>query len=282
VEPNWFLRRTTSSLSCLEAEITKTLTKAVRIKSMRDITFITTIFGARYSPFLLPHLHTVKKQHPGRRHVLYWNDISRNLIDQASAMGVETVHTETRGKDKHDLLNDRVRLWEEGVAGSNTDTVVVDVDIIFVKPIYHFFRHEITYTFREKHEYPVNLGILLLRDGAKHVEFMSKLTKRTQYLFDTQYEQSKQEYGSCDQQALVELIDGDPNVGGVSCLDLNEVDCHFTERTHAFHYKTGWHPFLLDGEPFPSKGPRSRCRKAYNFWLSVNEECSQAERVFKK
>jgi len=239
---------------------------------LRDITFITTIFGARYSSFLLPHVYTVKKQHPNRRHVLYWDGVSKDLIDQASAMGVETAHRETHGDSKHGLLNDKVRLWEEGVAGSNSDTVVVDVDILFVKPIYHFFKNEITYTFREKHQYPLNSGILLLRDGSKHASFMRLWADRTQYLFDTQYEKAKKKYGACDQQALVELLDGDFDIGGVSCLDLNEVDCNFTERTHAFHYKTGWHSVLLDGETFPLEGPRSACRKAYAFWLSVNEE----------
>lgn len=252
--------------------ITEILIKCVRVKYLRDITFVTTIFGARYSPFLLPHVYTVRKQHPGSRHVLYWNGVSSDLIDQASAMGVEAIQKETHGDSKHGLLNDRMRLWEEGVAGSDSDTVVVDVDILFVKPIYHFFKNEITYTFRENHQYPLNFGILLLRDGSKHADFMHKLTKRTQYLFDNHYERARQKYGSCDQQALVEMLDSDFDIGGVSCLDLNEVSCNFTERTHAFHYKTGWHPVLLDGESFPSEGPRAVCRKAYDFWLSVNEE----------
>jgi len=218
----------------------------------------------------------VKKQHPCRRHIIYCNGVDQQLINQAAALGVETISAPAHGKSKHDLLNDRMRLWETGVVASNTDTVLVDVDILFVKPIYHFFRNEITYTFRENHKYPVNFGILLLRGGSRHTAFMHKLTQRTQYLFDTQYEKSKQEYGSCDQQALIELVTNNPNAGGVSCLDLNEVDCNFTERTHAFHYKTGWHPILLDGEPFPETGPRAACLKAYNFWLSVNEEQQNA------
>ena len=50
------------------------------IMQVRDITFITTIFGARYGPFLLPYVYTVKKQHPNRRYVLYWDGVSKDLL----------------------------------------------------------------------------------------------------------------------------------------------------------------------------------------------------------
>jgi hypothetical protein len=185
---------------------------------------------------------------------------------------VEFIHDDKfSSTEKHDILNDKIRLWAEGAKLVESSAVLVDVDILFVKSINHFFKPDIVFTYRKNHKFPINLGIILITNAKEQINFLCELKEKTQKLYLYREKESREKFGACDQRAFIEL--SNEKCHGVNCRDLNEVECNFDERTHAFHYKTGWHPILMDGKPFPTEGARSQCKKAHEYWIEVNK-CS--------
>lgn len=239
---------------------------------MNNITFITAIFGERYMPFLLPHIYAIKEVYPDAKNLVYHSRINKRLLTFLQKFNnVELIEMETKDSSKHDSLNDRMVAWEMGAKRTEGRAVPIDVDIILIKPIDHFFKEDIVYTYRENHQFPLNLGILLLNNGSTAYEFMKELRISTYNTFHSPNMQAARDiYGSCDQKAMFDLHGAKKyKTNGVSCKLLNEVDCNLNDNTHALHYKTSWHSMILDGQPW-NKNPV--CQKAYDYWRQLNRQ----------
>lgn len=216
-------------------------------------------------PFLLPHLRCIKKVHPDAKNIVYYSGITPIIMPNT-----EYRELQTKTLDKHALLNDRMLAWEMGCKDVNGPVVPIDVDIMLLKPIGNFIAPDITYTYRENHRFPINLGILLLYRGTECYQFMKQLKELTFRIYHSKHRQkARQNFGSCDQRAMVSMINQNRllRINGIPCRVLNEVDSNLTEDTHAVHYKTSWHPILLDNQP--QTDPKKQ--KLYDLWLSLQE-----------
>lgn len=239
---------------------------------MLDIVFVLTVFGERYAKFLLPNIYTIKKHHKNSSIKIYHSGVPKNILKQCEKVS-DLIHVDVDSSDdKHNLINSRMKYWHEG-SNENKKVVLIDVDMLFLKNIESFFKNNsIIYTTRSNHVFPINLGILLLDNGKDFQIFTNHLAEETLRIYSDikQRLYAKQFFGSCDQQAFLN-IKKDYKTIEVPCRLLNEVDCNFDNLTHIVHYKTGWHPILLDGMNF-SDSSRKNCIKAYRYWLEINSK----------
>jgi hypothetical protein len=268
---------------------------------MTNPAFITTIYGERYAPFLLPHLHSISTLYPESHGVVLWQDLPPREIELLSAgfPRFRFIRTEqSMSGDLHQRIPRKLHAWKEAcalLAGHQPSALCfLDCDTLLVSTIDQFLQPGWDVTFTWKDElFPINTGVLLARNAEIAGILLSDLAQRVEYIVRDpgRLQTALGSSGAADQHALREII-GFCNYDreivrtlagrelvfrGVPCRQLNETNCRpMTPDLAIVHYKTGWHPILLDGAPFTRNRPADRCQQMFEHFRAMQRGAGRA------
>ncbi len=267
---------------------------------MGDPVFVTTIYGASYAPFLAPHLHSIGACHPGSRGVVLWQDIPAREIETLRAAFPAWTFTETDRPihgELHQRIPRKLHAWLAACDGVGDDAPIcfVDCDTLLVRPLTPVLEApgwDVIYTWKDE-AFPINTGVIAARGGTAARTLLTELAARVERIVSNPEALSAAlgSSGAADQHALRELVgwvnydrDTERTVGGarlrfrgVPCRVLNETNCRpIGEDLRLIHYKTGWHPILLQGAPFTRNRPQDRCREMHEFWSTTEHGADRA------
>lgn len=258
---------------------------------LSDLCFVTSIYGTNYLPFLAPHLYSVSRCHPEAIELVLWQDIPTHEIDLLSYafphcrfVAIE----DTIEGDLNQRLAKKVDCWQAACKlYPDNPLCFIDCDALLVKPIGGFLTAnvDVLYTWKDE-PFPLNLGVLLVRDGRTGQPVLEEWGARTKRIVTDRNALSKALAlsGDASQHAFREMIgfvNYDNLVGrsirgrnivfkGVPCRLLNETNSvPITDDTHIIHYKAGWHPILLDGADFSEYRAERASSEMYDFWVKT-------------
>jgi hypothetical protein len=245
--------------------------------------FVTTIYGEKYIPFLLPHLASIQEHHPASRGAVLWQDVPRReMMLLAKAFPewrfIEMDHAPAG--DLHQRIPRKLHAWRDACAlFADAPICFLDCDTLLVSPLDEYLGPgwDITFTWKDE-LFPINTGVMLARSGDVAAVLLAELAQRVEFIVRDagRLEVALGSSGAADQHALREIIgfcNYDRTIPrtiagrelifrGVPCRQLNETNCRpITPDLAVIHYKTGWHPILLEGAPFTRNRPAGRCRE---------------------
>jgi hypothetical protein len=260
------------------------------------LVFATTIYGRRHLRFLAPHVYSVARAHPEAAILVLGQglpDIERLLLTQAFGQLEFRPVEAPIGGTADQRISRKMRLWKAIAESQPGKTICfLDCDTLVVRPIRRFLDEPYDVAFTWKDEvFPLNTGVLVARTNPRTERFFEEWAARTERIVSNreQLALALQRSGGGDQQAFREIVgflnyDGtrtcrvagqDLTVRGFPCEMLNETrSVPITEKTHIIHYKGGWHPVLLEGEPFTAQRSEGDSAEMYRFWLSTEREAS--------
>jgi hypothetical protein len=250
--------------------------------------FMTTVYGRKYAYFLGPHLRSILQTHPDADGLVLWQDLPPCEIDLMRiafpSFRFEQATTAMDGS-LHQRIPRKLHAWRDAcIAYPDRPICLLDCDTLVVKPLDRFFEPGWDVTFTHKNEqFPLNTGVMLVRTGAIGETVMDELLRRVESIVQspTELDKAVNTSGAADQHALRQVIgwddydrditteiDGAPVVfRGQPCSVLNETNCApITDDLHIIHYKTGWHPILIDGADFTPNRPATRCEPMHTHW----------------
>ncbi len=262
------------------------------------IRFITSVYGKKYGGMLLSLLYSVTKSNPHARMSIFWEDISpatRHLEKVFPQFDfIDTAHG-IHG-DLIDRIAHKTLLWADAAHRYRGENLVfVDVDMLVLKDISHFFVEEtfdLGFTYKDDEIYPINTGTFLARASEETEEFFTLWDKETHRIVNDAELRNKATsrsypYGAPDQMAFFTMIGYEKgktsykvSVGtqtlvcsGFPCTLLNETNSKpITDAMHIIHYKGGWHSILLDGTDFTSRRPKKESWDMYQYYLRTATE----------
>lgn len=268
--------------------------------------FVTTLYGADYAPFLLPHLYSITNAYPDVSITLLWSDLpnaERTIVEtvfpnctllhaksqaskiEPSLSGVDEVHRRIARKEEQ---------WSQAChLYPNELLVFVDCDMLVVKPFDDLLANDfdVAYTWKQG-QFPVNTGFLAVRTGAVGAKFFEHWLEIMNSLLadETVLAAAVEESGAVDQHAFrlivgfaayeqqrTRTIDSQPiRFLGIPCQFLNETNCvPISEVTRIIHYKSGWHPILLRGAGFTQNRPQEKCEEMFTHWQQTESQASE-------
>lgn len=274
--------------------------------------FVTTLYGAAYAPFLAPHLSSIARQRGEQAEaVVLWQDLPRSEISTLSlaypwARFVET--HETIGGDLHQRIPRKMHAWLQAAQMyPDRKIAFLDCDAVVVGDVLEYFADatgaerggwDITFTWKDE-VFPINTGVMLARSGeVAAVVFRAMIQRIEQVVKDkSQLGMALGSSGAADQfvlremvgfcnydrTAIKEVVDSEGTGGvrrvafrGVPCRQLNEINCGaITPEVRVIHYKTGWHPILLEGKDFTANRPKTRCAEMFAYWHELEAESAR-------
>ncbi|MFM9995472.1 MAG: hypothetical protein ACKVU4_06675 [Phycisphaerales bacterium] len=251
--------------------------------------FVTTIYGHAYAPFLAPHLRSLATIQPGARGVVLWQDLPEREIALLAAAFPRWTFTKTDADvsgSLHQRIPRKLHAWRAACAAFPDDPIAfVDCDTLLVRPLDAFVNPpgwDVIYTWKDE-PFPINTGVILARDGRTAATLLDEWVRKVERIVrdPASLAAAVGSSGAADQHALREMIgwvhydrDATRSVAGrelvfrgVPCRRLNETNCRpMTDDLHIIHYKTGWHPILLQGASFTRNRPEERCREMFAHW----------------
>lgn len=261
--------------------------------------FVTTIYGRAYAPFLAPHLHSIAAASPGTRGVVLWQDLPGREVALLEAAFPRWEFTRTDADLSgalHQRIPRKLHAWRAACNRFADHSVCfVDCDTLLVRDLDPFLSADgwdVIFTWKDE-PFPINTGVILSRDGRTAAALLDEWALRVERIIrdpDT-LASAVAASGAADQHALREIVgwvnydrDVPRRVGGrelvfrgVPCRRLNETNCRpITDDLHLIHYKTGWHPILLEGAAFTRNRPEDRCREMFALWRRTSVEARRA------
>ncbi len=260
--------------------------------------FVTTIYGRDYAPFLAAHLHAIGEAYPDATVLVLWRDLPPREVE-ALRIGFprarfEPIEDPIEG-GLHQRIARKLHAWVAACAHFPDGPIaMLDCDALPFRPLGPVMEGEWDVVFTWKDEpFPINTGVMLFRSGRIARVVLGEMASRVERIIARQdlLNTALGSSGAADQHALREMIgwvhydrdivrtiDGHEIVfRGVPCRELNETNCRpITDDLRIIHYKTGWHPILLEGKPWTANRPQDRCREMYEHFQSVRAQSDRA------
>jgi hypothetical protein len=256
--------------------------------------FVTTVFGDRYSGLLLTLLQSIHRADPTTPVTVLWADIAPSSIDALRALfpQADFVHKPIPvASDLMRRISSKTFYWEAAVQHcAGEDICLLDADMLVVRPVREYFSDafDIGYTFKNE-KFPLNSGVLLIRDSPVSLPFIREWRTRTEAILTdadalAQANNRRLPYGGADQMALFQMLEyrrgqrdyrvnvngSVATVKGFRCEELNETNStRVTLRHHVLHYKGGWQPILLEGRPFHRNRTKVESLEMYRLYLDT-------------
>jgi SAM-dependent methyltransferase len=221
-------------------------------------------------------------------------------ILQAAFPGFTFVeHAFERGSDVMHAIPRKLHAWLEGARRCADQPVVfLDCDTLVVQPLDDYLNSgddwDILFTWKDE-VFPVNTGVMAARRGELAAHLFSAMLPRIEHMISSKAElhTAVGSSGAADQHALREIIgfcnyDGvfrrSVTAGGVTrdivfrgepCRVFNETNCRAIDpQLRIIHYKTGWHPILLEGAQYTKNRTEAACGQMFRHWHEVEERAS--------
>ncbi|HYE62350.1 MAG TPA: class I SAM-dependent methyltransferase [Phycisphaerales bacterium] len=205
------------------------------------------------------------------------------------------------GEDVMHTIPRKFHAWLEGAKRFPARPLVfLDCDTVLFRPLADALDNgadwDILFTWKDE-LFPINTGVMAARRGdvAAHV-FAAILARIESTLADKQaFARAVGSSGAVDQHALRELIgfcnydatfhrditrNGDTRsivFRGEPCRVFNETNCRAIDNNpdlRIIHYKTGWHPILLEGKEFTKNRPETACAQMFKHWHALEDRAS--------
>lgn len=261
-----------------------------------SMAFFTTAYGEKYFPLLLPHLYSVQQRHPQAPGLLIWAEmpphLMRMLATALPAWRLEQLPGKVEG-GLHQRIARKLHLWRRA-CGAFPDQPIcfIDCDTVVVRRLEHFLDcgADIVFTWKDA-PFPLNTGVILARSGRAAEGFFSAWCAETEAVLRDEQALALALgcSGAADQHALRRMIgfvhyDGqfEREIGGarlrfrgVPCRELNETNSvPLTSETHVVHYKTAWHPILLEGGPYTVHRTEEACAPMRALWMQTAQDAA--------
>jgi len=264
--------------------------------------FVVTVYGPKYAAFLGPHLTSLVETYPalettgGAGILVLWQDVPAREVAALRAAFPCACFIETAfptGDDIMHAIPRKVHAWLAGAESAAEDypdrpVVFIDCDAMLIRPIDDLLAGDWDVIFTWKDEvYPINTGVMVAREAAAAAHLFRAMLPRIERMVARKEDLAMAvgSSGAADQHALREII-GFCNydrtfpravtVGqttreiifrGEPCRILNETRCvPIGSFLRVVHFKTGWHPILLDGKAFTANRPRAACAEMFALW----------------
>jgi hypothetical protein len=268
---------------------------------MGEPVFVTAIYGEAYAPFLLPHLHSIRGLYPRARGIVMWRDLPRREVGLLERGFPSWRFVEAAGGmdgDLHQRIPRKLHAWRAAAEMEPARPMAfLDCDTLVVRRLDEFFAGswDIVYTWKDE-LFPVNTGVMLASTGAAAATLFGAMAQRVERIVRDPglMETALGSSGAADQHALREIV-GFCNYDrftvktvagagggrelvfrGVPCRWLNETNCRpIGEDVCIVHYKTGWHPILLEGRAWTANRPQERCREMFEHWGRTRREADR-------
>jgi 2-polyprenyl-3-methyl-5-hydroxy-6-metoxy-1,4-benzoquinol methylase len=265
---------------------------------MRDPVFVTTIYGEAYTPFVAPHLHAIRQRYPRAEGVVVWQSVPRaeiDLLTRAYPSWRFIESADALSGDLHQRIPRKLHAWKRAAElHPDRPLAFLDCDTLLVRRLDEFFTGgwDIIYTWKDE-LFPINTGVILASSGRAAAALFQTMVDRVERIVREPrlLETALGSSGAADQHALREIVGfcsydrytvktlhGRELVfRGVPCRYLNETNCRpISDDLCLIHYKTGWHPILLEGKDWTPNRPLDRCRDMYRFWNQTREASNAA------
>lgn len=269
-------------------------------------TYVIAAYGVKYAAFIAPLLESIEAcaaepAAPGARGLVLYQDLpEREVLALAHAYpGFEfRLHTHATGRDVMHAIPRKMHAWLEGArAFPDRAVAFLDCDTLLMRSIDDVASIDVSSSwdilFTWKDElFPINTGVMLARDGAvaAHV-FGAMLTRIERLIADKgAFATAVGSSGAADQHALREIIgfcNYDRTITrpvthagvtrevafrGEPCRVWNETNCRgLDDALRIVHYKTGWHPILLENAPFTRNRPETACAAMFRHWHQTEQ-----------
>lgn len=252
------------------------------------IEFVTAVYGERYSAFLPPHLDAILRVHPDAIGTVVHRDVpAREVSIIARAFPRwRFVESETpMDGSLHQRIPRKLHAWRQGaLLAEDRPLALLDCDAMPVGPLDAVWNGswDVAYTWKNE-PFPINTGVMLARRGDAIVPLLDEMIRRVEAMVVSP---DRLRFacgcsGAADQHALREIVgfanydrDTPVEVGGrtivcrgLPCAIYNETNCvPLSREQRIIHFKTGWHPILLDGASFTDNRPLERCAPMFALW----------------
>lgn len=263
--------------------------------------FVITVYGDKYAAFLGPTLQSITSAYPGSASgVVVWQDVRAGEIELLRRMFPTFEFVESafpRGDDIMHAIPRKMYAWLHGAQIFKDQPVCfLDCDAVLVKPVDHLFDDSWDVLFTWKDElYPINTGVMMARRGELAAHVFAAMLPRIERMIRSKHELhvGVGSSGAADQHALRELIgfcnydrtfertvsldgmDRRIRFRGVACEQFNQTNCRpMQPDLHVIHYKTGWHPILLEDAAFTAHRPEAQCAQMFRYWRDLEEDAS--------
>ena len=255
----------------------------------RSVVFVTTVYGARYLPFLAPHLYSVQQCYPGAQGAVVWQDIPQHQIDILAAVFPNRHFIELTSQiagQKDQKISRKLMSWLAACENYSDELICfTDCDLLFVKQFTHHLVPDFDILFTWKAEkYPINTGFVVARNARVGQKVFKAWFHKIEKVVNNGYalHQAVEASGAADQHTLRQMIGFQATYEGsfeyeidnqrylfrgVECRFLNETNCKpVTADTHIIHYNSGWHKVLLDNQPFTGPRAEQHCEEMAGLW----------------
>lgn len=265
---------------------------------MKNIQFIIAAYGEEYSRFLYTLLYSIQKHYPHAKAEIHWNEISSRNIFFLEKLYPRFQFVEYRQSIRgtiEEKIPLKLRMWDAAFQKKKQGLYCfLDCDMLIVKPFYALLpkKVDVIYTWKEG-MFQLNTGVMIIECRERTKKFMSFWREKTEQIVSNKklLAEACQQNGAADQHALWGII-GENNFHeqkkrsingneilfqGIPCEYLNETrSVPLTEKTHIIHYKSGWHPILLESAKYTKNRPEKESKEMYDFWLK-NKEAADKE-----
>jgi hypothetical protein len=243
-------------------------------------------------------LHAIGGAYPDAEVLVRWHDLPEREIE---ALRVSFPHTRFELLEDpiegglHQRIARKLHAWLAACDRFPDGPIaMLDCDAFLLRPLGPVMEGDwdVVYTWKDE-PFPINTGVMLFRSSRIARVVLTEMVSRVERIIarQDQLNAALGSSGAADQHALREIIgwvnydrdivrtiDGQEIVfRGMPCRELNETNCRpITDDLRIIHYKTGWHPILLEGKPWTSNRPQDRCREMYEHFQKVRYEADRA------
>lgn len=262
---------------------------------------MTAVYGTKYAAFVAPLLESIRRAGYGESGnvqglVLHQDLPAREVAALARAYPEFEFapHDLPTGTDIMHAIPRKFHAWAEGARRFvDRPVLFMDCDTLLMKPLEDFFDGDwdVLYTWKDE-VFPINTGVMAARTGGVASFVFSAMLARIERVIADKgaFAQAVGSSGAVDQHALREIIGfcnydatfhRSVTVGaetrevvfrGEPCRSFNETNCRAIDADlRIVHYKTGWHPILLEGAEWTKNRPESACSEMFRHWHEVEE-----------
>lgn len=259
--------------------------------------FVISTYGDRYVGFLLVVIFSIIKSNPKAQISILWEDIDFKKIDLITKVfsKVDFVKVDFKiSSDPIKRISSKTIFWEHATnIYPDQELCLLDSDMLVLKDISNFFSSpaDIIFTYKDG-LYPLNTGIMLVKNTKKIANFFSIWKKRTIEILNNKEDFDKANslsfpYGGADQMSFYNIIGYRKNVNdylvkvgddylkfnGIPCAILNETrSVPVGSQTHVIHYKGGWRSILTEATNFTKNRPKKESFEMYLLYLKTFKE----------
>jgi hypothetical protein len=267
--------------------------------------FVISTYGDKYIGFLLVAIFSIIKSNSEAKISILWEDIDEKKIDLLTKVfpKVNFVKVDFKiNSDSIKRISSKTIFWEHAVnIYQDEDLCLLDSDMLVLKDISIFFGStaDIIFTYKDG-IYPLNTGIMLVKNSKKVANFFTIWKKKTIEILNNKEDFEKANslkfpYGGADQMSFYNIIGYRKNVtdysieadddsikfSGIPCAILNETrSVQISNQTHVVHYKGGWRLILTEGANFTKNRPKKESFEMYLLYLKTFKEAFEMARKY--